>query len=251
MKKIIYILLAIMVFIPFTSCESDEIDTQGKEIYDLDLRREEIARQMGCNPSEIDGFYEPYWKPNNFVFGVFGSVGQRPSFSCFLKDKNGSNLLSQVDKDKIRIYIVRDGKEVLQEIDAPVDDGNSHTFRDGPYLGSDYSEYLKWIKKYYPIAKYYGVRSDEDYPDEAVSLEFFRTAASDQVKYIIRWNDKWSDTIEFKYFWILVKSGGKIGYLPRNFTKVWINGELIYNIAEEEILSDANPAIPKEFTFVH
>ena len=160
--------------------------------------------------------------------------------------------MSQVDKDKIRIYIVKDGKEVLQQIDAPVDDGTPRSFQDGPYVGSDYSEYLKWIKKYYPIAKYYGVRSDIDNPDEVVNLEFFRTVASDQIKYVIRWNDEWSDTIEIKYHWILVRSGGKLGYLPHRFTKIWINGEPVFDITEEQVMSDkVNMLIPDELTFVH
>ena len=252
MKTYIYILLAIIGLIAFTSCESDEIDTQGKEIYDLDVIKAEIAKKLGCDPSEVDGGYEPFWKPNDFVFSVFGSINHQTIFSCFLKDKDGKNLLSQVDKDKIRIYIVKDGKEVLQQIDAPVDDGTPRSFQDGPYVGSDYSEYLKWIKKYYPIAKYYGVRSDIDNPDEVVSLEFFRTVASDQIKYVIRWNDKWSDTIEIKYHWILVRSGGKLGYLPHRFTKIWINGEPVFDITEEQVMSDkVNMLIPDELTFVH
>ena len=53
-----YILLAIIGLIAFTSCESDEIDTQGKEIYDLDVIKAEIAKKLGCDPSEVDGGYE-------------------------------------------------------------------------------------------------------------------------------------------------------------------------------------------------
>jgi len=76
-------LLAIISLIPFTSCESEVIDTQGKEIYDLDVMKAEIAKKLGCDPSEVDGGYEPFWRPNDFVFSVFGSVNHRTIFFLF------------------------------------------------------------------------------------------------------------------------------------------------------------------------
>ena len=48
-------------------------------------------------------------------------------------------------------------------------------------------------------------------------------------KYIIRWNDQWSDEVEGVFLCRVVKWGGKLGYQPLGLLRVWANGELIYD----------------------
>lgn len=248
MKKITYILLAIMVFIPFTSCDNDfSYDLEGNII-------------------DVDSLYASWYTEGTFGIGTNIKVYLNPtrkvgtsSFNFHLVDKDGNNLLGQVDLSQIRIYEVVNGKEVMQ-FKYKIADGQTWP-KDAPWLEPNNMWSKDWdderIFDYYKskglrIYQFYGIGTyegeeflnilSETKNASKIEIDFYHQVTQNHGKYIIRWNDQWSDEVEFDFNWARAKYEGKIGYMSGglsynpSFKKMWLNGKLVSDV--EEIMKE-------------
>ena len=172
--------------------------------------------------------------------------GLRTNIRFRLEDKEGNRLNEQIELSQIRIYEVVNGKEVMQ-FKYRIADGQTWP-EDVPWLEPYYMWGKEWdderIFDYYKSKglRVYTVDGNNSYRSmdkdsnvfQFILLDFIHQVTQDKGKYIIRWNDQWSDEIEIEFNWARAKYQGKVGYMPGGhfsffpaFKRVWLNGEIV------------------------
>ena len=254
MKAYLNILLLLITIIPFTSCENDfSYDMEGK-YFDLDslLAVREKQAPSGLIWSNEYGGYFVYLNPTR-------KSGLRTNIRFRLEDKEGNRLNEQIELSQIRIYEVVNGKEVMQ-FKYRIADGQTWP-EDVPWLEPHYMWGKEWdderIFDYYKskglrIYQFYGIGTyegeeflnilSETKNASKIEIDFYHQVTQNHGKYIIRWNDQWSDEVEFDFNWARAKYEGKIGYMSGglsynpSFKKMWLNGKLVSDV--EEIMKE-------------
>ena len=111
MKRNFYLLLFFLTFLPFTSCSTDDINLDGEDIYDLDAYFAEWVKET--YGQDLEWAYEYLNGTPNVFRNEDRSIFTMGQFKVV--DKEGNNLIDQIDTDKVRIYQVINDKEILQE----------------------------------------------------------------------------------------------------------------------------------------
>ncbi|MBR1595406.1 MAG: hypothetical protein IJ726_01630 [Phocaeicola sp.] len=247
MKRNFYLLLFFLTFLPFTSCSTDDINLDGEDIYDLDAYFAEWVKET--YGQDLEWAYEYLNGTPNVFRNEDRSIFTMGQFKVV--DKEGNNLIDQIDTDKVRIYQVINDKEILQEKEFAYND----QVWDTKDVNEDFFSRMTeeqiidyWKKHNIRYYKSYGVQR----LDSIFLLSFYRKIMTKSAKYIIRWNDQWSDEVEGVFLCRVVKWGGKLGYQPLGLLRVWANGELIYdketlNYVDKETQIVNTPVI----TFIH
>lgn len=254
MKKYIHFIFIFFVFIPFASCEDNfSYDMEG-EYLDIDSLNTVFSQKY---PGQIiGGWYTIFQNPTR-------KVGISLNNNFRLEDKEGNSLFNQVDLSKTRIYEVVNGEEIMQ-YNMILYPNQSFTDRVPP-LEPLYSWSKDWDdERIYDFYKsngihfytFYGVNpsyKDIDFLENLakstdiskIHLDFYHQVTQNHGKYIIRWNDQWSDEVEIEFNWVRAKYRGKIGYMPYQggFKKIWLNGKVVLDIDDEQYINTVSDSI--------